>query len=112
MLARTSAVPTRAPDRRASTGTPAWLVRRKRGGRSPAAAIERPTSADSRSKALQVPKALIAAMMATIAPALEPRIGAMASAKGALLSAATRLGRSISVAMVAVRYMTPVKAVP
>ena len=63
----------------------------------------RPTSADSRSKALQVPKALIAAMIATSAPAPLPRIGAMASAKGALLFAAIALGSRNSAATVAAR---------
>ena len=57
-------------------------------------------SAAKSKSALAVPKALIAAMIATRAPAIGPRIGAMASAKGAVLLAATALGKSIRQATV------------
>jgi len=54
-----------------------------------------------RSNAFAVPKALTAAIIATRIPATGPSSGAMASAKGAPLLAATRLGRSMRVAQVA-----------
>src|SRR5689334_20856335 len=84
----------------APTGAPSELALRKIGGRSPAWDNVRLISAEKSKSELPVPKALIAAMTATSMPATGPRIGAIASAKGAPLLAARALGKSIRVATV------------
>jgi hypothetical protein len=77
-------------------GAPTLLVRRNKGGRSRAPAIERPTSAASNNSAPQVPNVLTANIKATAIPAIGPRIGEIASANGALLLAASALGKTIN----------------
>ena len=102
-LASTSRVATPAPTRIDPVGAPAALVRRNK-RRQVARDGERAADFGAeQEQGVAVPKALIAAMIATSAPAPGPRIGAMASAKGALLLAAIALGSRSKAATVAAR---------